>query len=41
MIKFPVAVIKENTALRITVRTLAIKVPFVCSKFTSKNEQAG
>ena len=39
--KFPVAVIKENTALRIAVTIFVIKVPFVLSKLTSKNRQAG
>ena len=39
MIKFPRNVIKENTALKIQVRTLAINVSLVCSKLTSKKEQ--
>ena len=38
MIKFPETVNKENTALRILVRILAIKVFFVCSRFISKKE---
>ena len=38
MIRFPKDVIKENTALKIMVRILAIKVSPVCSKFTSERE---
>lgn len=38
MIVFPVDVSRENTALKIHVKILAIKVSLVCSKFKSKME---
>lgn len=36
MIVFPVDVNRENTALKIHVKILVIKVSLVCSKFKSK-----
>ena len=38
MIVFPVDVNRENTALKIHVKILVIKVSLVCSKFKSKME---